>query len=1107
MGPPLDPITSLRTALRGHYEIEREIGQGAYATVYLARDLKHERKVAIKVLHADPTSETGELRFIREIRLLARLQHPNILPLHDSGHVEALLYYVMPYVSGETLRDRINREKQLALQSTCNIARDVADALAYAHGQGIIHRDIKPENILLSAGHPILADFGIARVIDLAGVRQVTRTGMGSPGTPAYMSPEQLMGDKELDGRSDTYSLGCVLFEMLTGRPPFSGKEGFVKRFTEAPPSPSTVRKDLPSWMDDVVATALARAPNDRYQTAHEFLSALSPGVSAPNEVYFRNQPRPRVAGETDSSDSARTADGLATLHSVVGKASALATARSDAAGTTTSWLLQRLSSRPRASVALGVVLLLGAIAFAAAIKPSRVQRIFAGGVTLDTARFAILPFAPISGIDSTDTGDRVADRLYDALSQWEGLPLVPATRVAQELGEASPPRTESEALSLARRIGAGKLIWGQASGRLGAIRVRAHLYDVASGQSRDGFLFVDSAGDARVYAPAALRLLGARARPPAAAGGDGLTQSYPAWSAYGRGHIALNRSDLPAAEREFRAAIKADGAYAPPRLWLAQVLAWRTSYARGEWEEQALRATSERARLSERDRTLLGALAAMSGRQYPAACQSFAQLTKADSLDFAGWLGLGDCQYLDSLVVPLAASPSAWSFRSSYHGAALDYMRAINLYPGAHSIVPFARIESLLPTAPTQVRTGRGAPPGREWFAAYPGLIGDSLLFIPYSLAVFQNLPTRTTNAKQLAALTRDASILREFATRWTREEPKNPQAHEALANVLETSGELFADRPGKASAISSLRVARQFSPPGTQVRIAAREVWVNLKGSRFVEARTLADSILDAKLGSDNMDPRAMLGLAAITGRLAKASDFASASRDWVPASSADLPYAINEAAARLFVHAAFGVCGEQLNESERALDSKLDSFISDEEKSRVRAEIKARPLSMMAPCTNAQSALRILNPTSRISRLQQAYARNEKRRLATMLDSAIAETRLRRPGDLSLDYTYQLAWLRAAAGDSSGAMKQLDQALDALPSVSTMSLREGATAASAVRAMILCADLASRAGDTRTARKWSRAVVILWGGADPALQPIVRRMRALAVEDQTE
>ena len=271
-----DPIAPLRTALRGRYEILREIGQGAFATVYLARDCRHERSVAIKVLNADPTSEAGELRFIREIRLLAGLQHPHILPLHDSGHVEELLYYVMPYVSGETLRARISRERRLPIDAAVAIARESADALACAHGQGIIHRDIKPENILLSGGHAIVADFGIARAIDVAGVRQLTRTGMGGPGTPAYMSPEQLMGDHPLDGRSDIYSLGCVLYEMLTGKPPFAGKEGFVKRFTEPAPLPSSTRKEVEPWIDAAVSTALSRNPTDRYATAGELVRALT---------------------------------------------------------------------------------------------------------------------------------------------------------------------------------------------------------------------------------------------------------------------------------------------------------------------------------------------------------------------------------------------------------------------------------------------------------------------------------------------------------------------------------------------------------------------------------------------------------------------------------------------------------------------------------------------------------------------------------------------------------------------------------------------------------------------------------------------------------------
>jgi eukaryotic-like serine/threonine-protein kinase len=274
--PPHDPIGPLRAALAGRYEIGREIGQGAFATVYLANDARHDRQVAIKVLNADPSSDTGELRFVREIRMLARLQHPNILPLHDSGHVEALLYYLMPYVSGETLRARMSRERQVPIDAAIRISCEAADALSYAHREGIIHRDIKPENILLSGGHAIVADFGIARAIDVAGVQHLTRTGMGGPGTPAYMSPEQLMGDRELDGRTDIYSLGSVLYEMLTGKPPFAGKDGFVKRFTEPPPRPSSVRKDVPPWLDAVVLKTLARNPEERFGRAEDLIRALS---------------------------------------------------------------------------------------------------------------------------------------------------------------------------------------------------------------------------------------------------------------------------------------------------------------------------------------------------------------------------------------------------------------------------------------------------------------------------------------------------------------------------------------------------------------------------------------------------------------------------------------------------------------------------------------------------------------------------------------------------------------------------------------------------------------------------------------------------------------
>jgi serine/threonine-protein kinase len=269
-----DPVQVLQPALAARYEIEREIASGGAATVYLARDLRHDRPVALKVLRAESETPTiDEARFVREIRLLARLQHPFILPLHDSGHVEDVIYYVAPYVPGESLRQRIARERKLPLEDALRIAREVADALDCAHRSGVLHRDIKPENILLSGGHPILADFGVARALDAARGPRLTTPGAGALGIGAYMSPEQLRGDREPDSRTDIFSLGCVLYEMLTGSSAFGGRGGLGRRFA-APPR-VRAKRDVPERIDDAVAKAMAREPEERFHTVKEFGRAL----------------------------------------------------------------------------------------------------------------------------------------------------------------------------------------------------------------------------------------------------------------------------------------------------------------------------------------------------------------------------------------------------------------------------------------------------------------------------------------------------------------------------------------------------------------------------------------------------------------------------------------------------------------------------------------------------------------------------------------------------------------------------------------------------------------------------------------------------------------
>jgi eukaryotic-like serine/threonine-protein kinase len=263
-------------ALSGHYRLEQEIGTGGMATVYLAEDLRHSRRVAFKVLRPELAAVIGAERFLAEIRLTANLQHPHILPLFDSGEADSFLYYVMPFVEGESLRDRIRREKQLPVEEAVRIAREVADALDYAHRHGVIHRDIKPENILLHDGRALVADFGIALAASQAGTR-MTETGM-SLGTPHYMSPEQAMGEREITARSDVYALGAVLYEMLTGDPPFTGStaQAIVARVvTEAPRPLLPQRHTISEAVEAAVLTALEKLPADRFASAAQFAEAL----------------------------------------------------------------------------------------------------------------------------------------------------------------------------------------------------------------------------------------------------------------------------------------------------------------------------------------------------------------------------------------------------------------------------------------------------------------------------------------------------------------------------------------------------------------------------------------------------------------------------------------------------------------------------------------------------------------------------------------------------------------------------------------------------------------------------------------------------------------
>ena len=295
-----DLLRQLQADLPDRYRVDREIGRGGMATVFLAHDVKHDRAVAIKVLHPDLAATLGPERFLREIKVAARLNHPHIVPLHDSGQAGALLYYVMPFVEGESLRDRMHRSGPLSVEDAVEIARDVAAALDYAHRQQVVHRDIKPENVMMHEGEAMVTDFGIAKAVRAAGAENITQTGVAI-GTPAYMSPEQASGEREPDGRSDIYSLGCMVFEMLTGQTPFSGPTAqamLMKRFLEQPPSARAVRSTVPADVDRALTKAMALAPEDRFETAAMLAHALAPhmGATPPESLKTTAVPAPAAA-------------------------------------------------------------------------------------------------------------------------------------------------------------------------------------------------------------------------------------------------------------------------------------------------------------------------------------------------------------------------------------------------------------------------------------------------------------------------------------------------------------------------------------------------------------------------------------------------------------------------------------------------------------------------------------------------------------------------------------------------------------------------------------------------------------------------------------------
>ena len=508
----------LNRALTGRYLVERELGRGGMATVYLAEDLKHRRRVAIKVLNPELTASLGGERFLREIETTANLRHPHILPLYDSGDAEGLLFYVMPLVEGESLRDRLTREKQLPVEDALRIARECADALSYAHARGIIHRDVKPENILLESGHAVIADFGIARAMRAAGASSLTGTGM-AVGTPAYMSPEQASGDEDVDGRSDLYALACVLYEMLAGQPPFTGPtvESIVRQHlvVEAPPV-TNLRPVVPPMVASALQRALAKNPTDRFNPVAQFAEAIGPNASTSSVSHVGATPAPAPTRP-------------------------------------------EVPRRTRAVVALAMLtVVIGGLAFFArrgtSAAPANAQSI------------AVLPFADLSP-DRANTflGDGIAETLINALANVNGLQVTARTSAFSFRDKATDIK------EIGRQLGVATVLEGSVQRAGDRLRVTAQLIKTSDGlhlwsqnfdrPAADIFAVQDEVSRAVV---SALRLsLASSADSGGKLGGTTNAQAYEAYL-LGRFHWNLRTVEgMVLATEAFKKAVALDSNYA----------------------------------------------------------------------------------------------------------------------------------------------------------------------------------------------------------------------------------------------------------------------------------------------------------------------------------------------------------------------------------------------------------------------------------------------------------------------------------------------------------------------------------------------------------------
>ena len=1035
-----DWLPRLQKALADRYSIDREIGRGGMSIVYLARDLPRNRFVALKVFRPDIAAVLGPDRFLDEIQVAAGLAHPHILPLFDSDVADGLLFYTMPYVEGESLRQRLTRERRLPVAEAVSIACDVAEALSYAHAKNIVHRDIKPENILLEAGHPVISDFGIARAIREADESRKTGTGLVI-GTVGYMSPEQATGQKEIDGRSDIYSLGCVLYEMLVGRTPSDARTSLISE-----------RQDVPIEIQLAIETALAEQPGERYATAGEFATALRlPQTASSSSRQQRIRRRWRAA---------------AVVAAVM-------------LGTAGAIVLPRLRASPLDALLYVVVPFTH--------REGAAPKLITGDRCESLLVEAFSRWEDVRLVDDLRVHDLHARTGADAGTLDQAFAIARALGSGQLVwGDVAQFGDTVQVRAALYDVRRGSTI------RNHSVRFPANASDInlRFRELADSLLLghVRSQDDSGA-------VLGTRFLAAWQAYADGQV-SLGKWDLEGaeRGFRRAIELDPDYAHAHLWLAQTLEWGGRPVASWRPFAVTSAAVGGRLGFRERALaraladlannnpfQSCAEYRRLLARDSLDFVAWFGLGD------CQTRDKLVVRDPQSVSGW------RFRSSYRAAASAYQRALELIPSVHraftGVAFTRLTALfhteaGIYRGGYALTPDTIWFGSWPAVDHDTLAFTPVPladlvQGRE--GAIPASISLALtrnrdLLRGVTLRwvhAFPNSPDAYFALSKVLETTGDLFL------------KSNPEGS-ALASVRRAL-QLSTDSVQRLElAVAEVRLFLKLGEFDS-ARIHAESaltVWKSVGPAQSSEMAGLA----------------ALTGHVFMTADLLQRSA-AVDTQTTLQGAPILLPKPAVEQALKLVAYAAFGAPRESLLVARTRTEQQINIWVEQRQKAQARGALLLLPSMLAFPEVGVSTLHRTATADAYLIAMQAAFARGDSARLRNSfawLDSLRKNTR---PGDLGVSSVYLESWLLLASKDTAAAIRRIDPFLEALPTIGLHVVEEAAETVMLVRLMALRADLADRRGEYAVARRWGQTVAALWTNADDALQPTVQRMRRFA------